>query len=128
MSALAKGSFAAYKQSPELYLAYHDALFTSTKMEGQLKTTDVDLIAKKAGLDMTAFHAAMNSPQVSADLEVNTELAQALQLQGTPAMIIAPTSATSDLSDNQLVFIPGGARPEQLAQAVQMVEQAQASK
>lgn len=120
----AKGSFAAYAQSPELYLAYHDALFTSSKMEGQLKNSDVDLIAKKVGLDMVAFHKAINSPEIDAQVQANTELAQALQLQGTPAMIIAPTAATSSITDDKIVFIPGGARKEQLAQAVQIIEQA----
>jgi protein-disulfide isomerase len=119
----AKGSFAAYAQSPELYLAYHDALFTSTKMEGQLKNSDVDLMAKKAGLNMPAFFKAIHSAQASQAIEDNTELAQALQLQGTPAIIIAPTAATSSTSSDKIVFIPGGARPEQLAQAVQMVDQ-----
>ena len=120
----AQGSFAAYAQSPELYLAYHDALFTSPKMEGQLKDSDVDMIAKKVGLDMSAFHKAINASEAKAEVQANTELAQALQLQGTPAMIIVPTAATSTITDDKVVFIPGGARPEQLAQAINMVEQA----
>ena len=33
----AKGSFAAYKQGRTLYLAYRNALFTQSKMEGRLK-------------------------------------------------------------------------------------------
>jgi protein-disulfide isomerase len=122
----AKGSFAAYKQSPQLYLAYHDAMFQSKKMEGQLKEADVDVIAKKVGLDMSKFHKDINSPEISAQLQDNAALAQALKLVGTPAMIIAPSTATSGLSENKLAFIPGGARPAQLTQAVLAVQQASA--
>jgi len=120
----AKGSFAAYQQSPQLYLAYRNALMQSDKMEGKLKTADVDAIAQKVGLNMTKFHQTINSPAVNQELQNNAALAQSLKLVGTPAMIIAPTNATSSLPMNKLVFIPGGARPAQLAAAVAAIEKA----
>lgn len=124
----AKGSFAAYQQSPKLYLAYRDALFKSNKMEGKLTDTDVDAIAKKVGLDMSKFHKAINSPAVAAQIQDNAALAQSLKLVGTPAMIVAPSTATSNISLSKIAFIPGGARPQQLAATVAMVQQASASK
>jgi protein-disulfide isomerase len=118
----AKGSFAAWQQSPKLYDAYHNALFHSGLMEGKLTIAAVDQMAKRAGLSMAKFHAAIKSKAVAAAVQSNMNLAQSLKLTGTPALIVAPTSATSKTPIGEIGFIPGGARQGQLEQMVKQIQ------
>ncbi|PHQ79942.1 MAG: hypothetical protein COB66_05820, partial [Coxiella sp. (in: Bacteria)] len=54
-------------------------------MEGQLKDTDVDRIAKQSGLDMATLKRDMNSNAVTNELKTTFTRAQKLKLSGTPA-------------------------------------------
>ncbi len=47
--------------------------------------------AERAGLDWARLKRDMDDPSVQRRIEANTQLAQALQIQGTPAMIVGET-------------------------------------
>lgn len=99
------------------YLQLHDAIFATGKIEGNLKSADVDTAAKKAGLNVAKMKKDMQSPQIKADLDTDYKLAQALGLPGTPGFIIAPTPNTGN-SAGKTAFIPGLASVDNLQQAI----------
>jgi protein-disulfide isomerase len=47
--------------------------------------------AERAGLDWARLRRDMEDPSVQRRIEANTRLAQALQIQGTPAMVVGET-------------------------------------
>ena len=55
---------------------------------GDLSEARVLDIAKKVGIDPAKLKTAMADPQIKAQLERNAELAQTLQIGGTPAFVI----------------------------------------
>lgn len=67
-----------------LYAEVHDALMSHT---GQLDTEAIYAIAESAGADMERLRADMQHPEVDATLRRNMELADALNIRGTPAFI-----------------------------------------
>ena len=78
----AKASLYAAKQGQ--YGAFHRALYAA----GRPSKEGVDAAAKKAGVDPAALKAATNAPDISAEIENNIRLAQALQATGTPTWVV----------------------------------------
>ncbi len=115
----AKAAIAAGLQGK--YLAFHNAMFTSAlngehKIEGSMKNTDVDAqLAKVGGLNLAKIKTDMQSQQVANTLKANAKLAMALQLQGTPAFVIGPTTANST---GKVTFVPGGTSAAALDSAI----------
>ena len=91
-------------------------------MEGQLKDTDVDRIAKQSGLDMATLKRDMNSNAVTNELKTTFTRAQKLKLSGTPAFAILPTDGKNAKMMKKITFIPGGTRYEGLQQALKKIE------
>ncbi len=114
----AKATIAAFLQGQDKFHALHNALFKSTLMEGNLKNTDVDAMAQKAGLDMAKLKTDMDSAATKAELKQNYALAKALNLSGTPAFIVLPTDPSNKKQLQKLSFIPGGTDAHTLNQAV----------
>jgi protein-disulfide isomerase len=114
----AKGSFAAYQQGPKLYKAYHDAMFNIGAMEGSMTIPEVDMAAQGAGLNMKAFHAAVNSKVVANELKQSIALGKSIKMIGTPALIVAPSNASAKTSMQQLSYFPGYAQKPQLLTAI----------
>jgi protein-disulfide isomerase len=81
----ARAALAARAQSPELYMAFHDALMAS---EGRLTEDDVVAIARGVGVDLDRMRAEMDSRAIDASLERNIELARSIGITGTPSFII----------------------------------------
>ena len=78
-----RAAFAAMSQQDgALYKAFSDALME----ERQVDRNSVKRIAGEVGLDWAAIEAEMDSPEVSAKIEQNYQLA--LEINGTPAFII----------------------------------------
>lgn len=119
----AKVSIAASMQGSAKFLAFHQAMFKSNLMEGKLKTSDVDMIAKKSGLDMALLQKDMQLPTVAGEIKTTYRLAQELHLVGTPAFIAMPTDITNKKILANTAFIPGGAQLAGLEQAVAKVKQ-----
>ena len=79
----ARAAHAANKQGK--YDVMYNALFTA---EDRLDEVKVDEIAANAGLDMDKYKADMESAEVAAALQGNSELAQKLQINGVPTLIL----------------------------------------
>lgn len=95
----AKAAIAAQKQGK--FKAMHKALLQS---QGRLNKSTILKIAESAGLDATQLQKDMDAPDVAAEIQANTELANKLGLRGTPAFIITTTDVESKTKPG---FIPG---------------------
>lgn len=102
----ARVALAANKQGK--YWAVHEAL-----MAAQNPMTEVKALAaaKTSGCNMRRLKKDMNSPSIKAMLLANGKLANALRLQGTPALIFANASQANP------ILIPGG-MPEMAMQGL----------
>ncbi len=80
---LARAGLAAHELGA--YWEFHDAMFAA---EQELDPELVDSIAAGVGLDLDAFHSAMESPEVAARLAEDTALFSAVGATGTPSSII----------------------------------------
>lgn len=91
------------------YLAYHNGIYQTGHNEGQLTAGDIDTAAKTVGVT--------NQPQgdYSSVLEKNNTLAQALELTGTPGLIVMPVKGAT--GKNVTVF-PGLASAGQILDAI----------
>jgi protein-disulfide isomerase len=78
-------SLAALKQSPQKYARLHAALMSA---KGELGQDVVLKAAEAAGLDVARIKTDMNGPEVEALIKRNYDLAEALNIRGTPAFIV----------------------------------------
>jgi protein-disulfide isomerase len=81
----AEAAQAAWAIAPDKYLAFHVALMEN---RGNLDEARVFEIAQSVGIDPAKLKTAMTDPSVKAKLADNLELAQKLQINGTPAFIV----------------------------------------
>ncbi len=79
----AKAALAANKQGK--YIAFHRALY---QQRGSLDESKVLEVAKSVGLDVTRLKVDMQDPDISARLDKNIALAQALGINGTPGFAV----------------------------------------
>ncbi|MDA5193536.1 DsbA family protein [Govanella unica] len=98
-----KAALASKAQGLQKYLAFHDALYA---VPGQLSEASIFDAATLAKLDVARLKKDMQSAEVSAIIDRNHQLGQALELRGTPALII----------NNRL--IPGALAYEELVKQV----------
>jgi len=80
-----RAALAAWRIDARKYEAIHVALMQA---RGQLPESKVMKIAAKAGYDAVELKSAMALPEIDAMLEENHRLAQALNINGTPAFVI----------------------------------------
>lgn len=104
-----KAALAASMQGK--YMEMHTALLAQDKRLNEKTVMD---LAKSAGLDMTKFKTDMNSETVKKALTENRELAEKMNLMGTPAFIVAATPNGSLKKDSNPAFIPGAASADAL--------------
>ena len=78
-----KAALAAKKQGK--YDAFHRAMMT---LKGQINEAAVFKTAESVGLDVERLKRDIASPEVARALKVNTDLAEALDIRGTPAFVI----------------------------------------
>jgi protein-disulfide isomerase len=83
-------SLSAWKQSPQKYPRLHAALMSA---KGQLSEESILKAADAAGLDVAKVKADMKTPEIDAIIKRNYDLAEALNIRGTPAFIIGTTLA-----------------------------------
>jgi hypothetical protein len=79
----ARAAVAAHRQGK--FWEMHHVLFAS---RGRLEQTDLDSYAKQLGLDLSRFHADMQSPETTARIERDKKLGEDLQIGGTPTIFI----------------------------------------
>jgi protein-disulfide isomerase len=70
------------------YLAFHDAAMASKTPLTEDRILD---IAQSVGLDPATVKTEMQAPRIDTILKTNMDLARALNIEGTPAFIIAGT-------------------------------------
>ena len=78
----ARAALAAEKQGK--YAPLHAALMTSDTID----EGSVQALAKQVGLDVPKLLKDMDSPEIAQAIDGNSQLAAALEIQGTPAFII----------------------------------------
>lgn len=79
----AKAALASARQGK--YWEFHQALFASP---GKVTAEVTDQIAQQVGLDVPKMKIDMADPAIVAQIQKTNDLAQSLQLTGTPAFII----------------------------------------
>lgn len=97
----AMAALSVWEGQRDVYEAFHDGLMVH---RGALDQAALDEIATEAGVDIAAMRAGMLSPAVGGHLDRTFELANQLNLRGTP-MFLFPGD----------VIIPGYAPPEMTA-------------
>ncbi|MEE8352168.1 MAG: DsbA family protein [Rhodospirillales bacterium] len=80
-----KAALAAWNTDKGKYQAFHQAMMTA---KGGVPESRVMRIAAKVGYDVKALKKAMSDPRIEAQIEKNYAIAQALNINGTPAFII----------------------------------------
>ena len=78
----AKAAMASIRQGK--YWEYHSALMR----EKQVTKDNMFQIAQRVGLDVNRLKADMADPKLEAALKMNNEIAQALNIEGTPGFIV----------------------------------------
>src|SRR5436305_897526 len=78
-----KAALAARKQGK--YDAFHRALMV---LKGQINDTAVFKTAESVGIDVDRLKRDMAAPEIARALKANTELADALDIRGTPGFIV----------------------------------------
>ena len=81
----AKAALAAWAVDKGKYQSFHVALMGT---KGALPESRVMRIAAQTGLDVEALKKAMNDPGIAELIRRNFALAQALDINGTPAFVI----------------------------------------
>jgi len=89
------------------YLTYHNGIYHTGHIEGDLTTEDIRAAAHAAGVD------ALNSVGHAPVLEKNNALA--LGLTGTPGLIVVPVES---ISPETITIFAGLAPPEQILAAL----------
>ena len=80
-----RAAIAAWKIDKKKYLPFHTALMAS---RGRLSEGKILRIAEDSGIDPKELQKQMKEPEVYQELQNNLNLAQALNINGTPAFII----------------------------------------
>ncbi len=101
------------------YLAYHNALYATGKVEGGMTEQDVHAAVKPYLNDktFTALKQAQESGEVHDALQANLALAQQMQLSGTPVFVILPQVEKTEAK--RISVVPGGTTQEMLQMAIQ---------
>jgi len=81
----AKAALAVNSIDPSKYFAYHTALM---KTQGHYDEDSVTNLAITAGIDQNAFKEAFHNRDVTKEIEHNKEIAETLDITGTPMVII----------------------------------------
>lgn len=97
------------QKGADVYLAYHNAVFSTGHTEGKLTAQDISHASAKAG------KLKGNKLGMLDTLSQTDALAQNLGFQGTPGLIVMPVSGAT--ADNVTV-VPGGATQEMLQVAI----------
>lgn len=115
----ARAALAAYAQSPEKFMAFHNAMM---KLEVPLTPAVTLKVASEVGLDVKKLQADMKNAAYSAEVDENYALAKKLNLSGTPAFVMARVSYDAKTkkmtSFKNPVLIPGAVDEATLVKAI----------
>ena len=80
-----RAALASRRQGDDRYFAFHDAMMVA---KSGLEEPAILQIAKSVGLDLARLQKDMRDPEIEAIIRRNYELAEALNLNGTPSFLI----------------------------------------
>jgi protein-disulfide isomerase len=100
----AHAAMAARKQADK-YVAFHFALMEE---KGFVDEATVLAVAKKTGLDIAKLQADMKDPAIDASIEAAHKLAEAANIDGTPAFIVNGKIREGALDDKLLAQMAKG--------------------
>ncbi|TAK98568.1 MAG: DsbA family protein [Rhodospirillaceae bacterium] len=100
-----KAALAAVKQNK--YADLHVAMLGH---KGSLSDETIMDLAKNAGLDIPRLQADMKAPEIDKIIARNNELASALQVNGTPAVIVGKTFVAGAIGKDKLKELIAAAR------------------
>ncbi len=95
-----RAALASQKQGK--YLEFHTALM---QLRGQLTEAMVMQTAREVGLDTTRLATDMRDPGISEQLDRNRQIAEAIGVTGTPAMVVGSQLIPGALDKNGLMQI-----------------------
>jgi protein-disulfide isomerase len=98
----------------DAYVQYHNGLYATGKNEGKLTGTDIEQVAKKAGVSLEDVKKAADS--LDSQLQKHMTLGSNVGISGTPTFIVMPVKGAS--ADNVTV-VPGAADVDTLQQAIE---------
>jgi len=101
------------------YWQMHNGLFGAGK---RLTHDVIDQIAQQVGVNVAQMKKDMSDASITTELMTVRMLAQNLQLQGTPAFIVAPSSFKQGDSEAKVSFFPGQMSQDQLQQFIGKAE------
>jgi protein-disulfide isomerase len=106
-------------QGGDKYLGWHNALYATGKVEGALTEQDVYTLAKTylTPAQIVAVKTAQDSGAVHDALMTNQALAQHMDFTGTPAFVVMPQAATTDIK--LVSVVPGSTSQDALQMAIQ---------
>ncbi|MDX2165177.1 MAG: DsbA family protein [Gammaproteobacteria bacterium] len=115
----AKAALAAYVQSPQKFVLFHDALM---KLNEPLTREVVLKVAASVGLNVTQLQADMKNPAWDVEISENNSLAKKLNLTGTPAFVMAKVKYDAKtqqmISFKNPVLVPGAVDEATLLRAI----------
>lgn len=118
----ASAALAAAKQGNDKYLKLHNALLTA---ENPLNKDKIMQIAKSVGIDTNQLAKDMTSVSVQKQIDANFQLAQTLNLVGTPTFIISKWQVGAKNNNvKNAEFIPGTPTAEELKTRVEQASKA----
>lgn len=94
------------------YKAFHDAMI---EHRGPLDQGIVKQLAREVGLDVAQLERDMDSPEISANIQVTYDLAQLLGINGTPAFIIGDRIVRGFVPEETLAQLAAEVRAERQA-------------
>lgn len=101
------------------YLAYHNGLYATGKVEGAMTEKEVHAAAKPYLNDKTfnALKQAQESGKIHDALQANMTLAQQMRLTGTPVFVVLPQAKKPDAQ--RISVVPDATSQETLQMAIQ---------
>lgn len=103
----------------EKYLAWHNALYATGKVEGALTEQDVYTLAQHylTPKQLAVVKEAQSRGAVHDALLTNQALAQHMDFSGTPAFVVMPQTQNGDVK--RVAVIPGSTTQDMLQMAIQ---------
>ena len=111
----AQASLAVHMLGGDYSKVHFDAMISS----GRASSDSVMSLAEDLGLNKDALNAVMNGSSVMDTISRNYAAMQALDISGTPAFIVAGSTAPDNLTDINLM--PGAVPVEELRATIEMI-------
>lgn len=106
----ARAALAVNRLNKAKYFDFHRALMKET---GKFEEAKLLSIAKKLGIDSAALKAEMAKPEITAILDSTRDLAQKLQITGTPGIIVGKQVIPGAVSYDEMKGLIDGVRNPQ---------------